>query len=426
MEYAEISPPQSAPGPAAESHDALVGRQAIYDRQLEVAGYELLFRGQRAVQASASDDDEATAEVVVNTFLEIGLDFLAGEKPVFLNATRKLLLEEHLLALPAERVVLEVLEDSVVDDALVSALGALFSRGYRIALDDVTHPKQVERLIHVASIIKVDVLAIDRAMLADLAALRKRHNVTLLAEKVETHEMLAACQELGFELFQGFFLCRPATVGVKRGPSNRLAMVRLLAEIHRPDIQFHKLEDLLKHDPSLSYKLLRLSNSALVGGYPIASIGQALRRIGIEKIANWATILLLSQAGDKPHDLINLALLRGFMCEDLARRSAQPHKESYFLAGMLSVMDALFDRPMAEILETLPLDEHIRHALLQKEGALGAALGCAIAYERGDFGHSVCFGLPPGEIAGAYLNALRQTKAIRDSLTDAGPTSNRE
>ncbi|NOZ05950.1 MAG: HDOD domain-containing protein [Chloroflexi bacterium] len=390
--------------------DIFVGRQPIFNRRLNVVGYELLFRKFGASEANVVDGDLATSQVILNTFMEIGLDRLVGDGLAFINLTRRFLIEESRLPAMPGRVVLEVLEDIEVDEALVKALRRLSRQGYQIALDDVVHPEDVSPLLEIADIVKVDLLAVDRDCLEEYVATLRAYNVRLLAEKVETYEDIELCQDLGFGYFQGFFLSRPKVVSGRRMPASRLTIVRMLAELQNPYIEFGELEEIVRQDVSLSYKLLRLINSAFFSlPTKITTIRQALTLLGIEQVQAWLSLLLLSKVDDKPSALITTAMTRAKMCELLATASNEPAPETDFIVGLFSVLDALLDLPMEEIVATLPLSNEVTAALLKSQGHLGAALNCVRAYERGDWDAVSYSLLTPEDIRDAYLESLDWT-----------------
>jgi c-di-GMP phosphodiesterase len=192
--------------------DVFVGRQPIFDRHLDVVAYELLFRSSHRNWANITDGEYATSQVIHHAIREIGLESLVGSKRAFVNLTRDFILQGYMAVLPTDRVVLEVLEDIVVDAELIEAVRALSHQGYTIALDDFVFHEQLRPLVEIADIIKVDVLALDRSALRQNVARLGQYDVELLAEKVETHDDLACCQDLGFDYFQGYFLCEPDIV----------------------------------------------------------------------------------------------------------------------------------------------------------------------------------------------------------------------
>lgn len=397
--------------------DVFVGRQPIYDRQLDVFAYELLFRSGEVNQAGVLDGDQATSQVILNTFMEIGLDTIVGTKQAFINLTRDFILRDYSDVFPAGRVVMEVLEDIAVDAELIEAVRGLSTQGYTIALDDFIYHESLHELVEVADIIKVDIMALDRAALQEHVTILRHYDVKLLAEKVETQDDFKYCKDLGFDFFQGYFFCKPEIIKGQRVPANRLVILQLLAKLQDPEADFQELESIIGRDVSLSYKLLRVINSAFYSlPRKIESLRQALLMLGTKFIASWVSIFILAGIDDKPHELMITAMVRAKMCELLALALGQRNKEAFFTVGLFSALDALMDSPMQEVLASLPLSDEITAALLAHEGLLGDALRCVLAYERGEWDHVACLDLDRVAITDAYLGAITWAAEADDQL----------
>lgn len=361
-----------------------LARQPIYDSGLRVAGYELLFRGGQVESAQFSNGDHATSEVITSSVVDIGLNNLVGSHPAFINATTGFLSGELPLPELKGQIVLEVLEDITVDAALVRRLGELSRAGYRVALDDFVLKPGREPLLKVADYVKLDVCALDDAELAEHVARIRPHHARLIAEKVETHDMMARCQELGFDMYQGFFFCRPRLISGKRPEANRLAVLQLITRLQDPEAGMDELERLVTCDPALSYRLLKYINSAYCGmPVEVTSIRQALVLVGTTMVRSWATLLLLSRLSDgKPSELIVTALVRARMCELLGADDGERDDNQYFTVGLLSVLDALLDLPMEEVVDGLPFDNEVCVALSAHAGRLGSTLARVVDYEQ--------------------------------------------
>jgi c-di-GMP phosphodiesterase len=397
--------------------DVFVGRQPIYDRQLNVVAYELLFRSRGDVnRAEITDGNQATSQVVHDAFMEIGLDLLVGSKRAFINLTRDFILQDFTALFSTDRVVLEVLEDIVIDAELIEAVRRLSVQGYTIALDDFIFYEHLRPLVEVADIVKVDILALTRPELQRCVAQLSCYNVQLLAEKVETRDAFAVCQELGFDYFQGYFLCQPDIVTRERSPANRTVLLNLLAKLQNPQTAVHELESILRQDVALSYKLLRLINADPGTPRAVESIHQALSGLDAKFIAAWGSLLMLADIDDKPHELMVTAMVRGKMCELLAEAMGAPAQERFFTVGLFSVLDAMLDSSMADLLPSLPLAADVAQALLRHEGILGQTLQCVLAYERRDWDHLDALGLERHTIRDAYLNALTWTSNVSAHL----------
>jgi EAL and modified HD-GYP domain-containing signal transduction protein len=342
-----------------------------------------------------------------------------GSKRAFINLTRDFILQDYTAVFPADRVVLEVLENIEVDTELIEAVRALSRQGYTIALDDFVFHEHLRPLVEIADIVKVDVLALDRPALRQNVSRLRHYDVKLLAEKVETRDDLARCRELGFDYFQGYFLCEPDIVTGQRSPANRPAVLRLLAKLKEPETTMDQLEAIIRQDVSLSLKLLRLVNADPSLPHQIDSIHQALLLLGTEFITAWGSLIMLADIGDKPHELMVTALIRGKMCELLADAKQLPDRERFFTVGLFSVLDAMLDSPMADIVASLPLTEDVALALLAYEGVLGHILHSVLAYERGHWEAIREFGLDRWAVGEAYLQALIWASAVGDQLSSA-------
>lgn len=367
------------------NQSVFVGRQPIFDRQRDVFGYELLYRDGQANMAQVVDGDEATARVMVNTFLELGIDQIAGTAQAFINLTGNFFLSHSYEVLPTKNVVLEVLESIEPTPLVMQALVQARQHGYQIALDDFIVRDSHRALLEVADFVKVDILALTSQELLEQIQVLKQYPVRLLAEKVEDQDVFELCHKLGFEYFQGYFFCKPQIVEGVKLSSNRMAIVLLLAKLQDPDIEIKDLEELVKNDLALSLKLLRYVNSASVGlPRAVDSIAQAVGMVGTERMRQWASLLVLANTGEKPSELMRVALIRGRMCQELSRlQGASPSQG--FTVGLFSVLDAYFDCGMKQLLANLPLSSEIRLALIERQGPLGEILTCVMLYERGEW-----------------------------------------
>jgi c-di-GMP phosphodiesterase len=397
---------------------AFVGRQPIYNRRLEVIGYELLFRSHgNAAHAGLPQPEQATAQVLLNTFVEIGLEAVVGPHKAFVNFSRGLLLSDSARALPPAQVVLEVLETVTVDDELRSAIRSLRQAGYQIALDDYIGQAHLRSLVRLVDIVKLDLPGCNGTQLAQLVTKLRKPNLKLLAEKVETQREFQTCLELGFDYFQGYFLRRPEVVQGNRAPAPRAPAVQLMQRLCHPDVGLGELERLIQNDVSLSYRLLRLANSALLPAqYTIGSIRQALQLVGLTRVTAWTGLLLLAQLSDKPQDVLHAAVLRAYMCQNLTTPVAPAWANTSFLVGLFSVLDVLLDRPMEEVAGSLALGPQVERALVAREGILGETLEIVIDYEQGRWNRLAGGGYDQPTIVKAYLDALAQAEEMNRIL----------
>jgi c-di-GMP phosphodiesterase len=362
----------------------LVSRQPIYCADWSQLGYELLFRTSDEDIASFSDGDQATAEVIINTFMDIGLDKMVGRHLAFINFDRNLVLGNYCECLPRERVVLEMLHTMDIDAAVINKLRVLRSREYRIAIDHSLWDRAQKGLFgDVADFVKVDLVKNDWNTVVKAVRDLKQHAVELIAEKVETREQFERCREMGFDHFQGYFFCRPQLMEGRRVPVSQLATIRLITKLNNPDLDINDVAQTISQDVALTYKLLRYINSA-VFSLPrvVESIKQAVMLIGQEKIRLWASLMLFSTFENKSRDIVTTGAVRARMCEILAQALGMKNPERMFLAGLLSVLDALLDQPLEEVLPSLSLAPDLVEALLHHSGDLGIILSGVIEYER--------------------------------------------
>ena len=387
---------------------AFIGRQPILDSRLAVYGYELLFRSSRDVNAAhVVDTDMASARVVLDSVLEFGLDALVADRRAFINAPRSFLVEGIGFALPKDRVVIEVLENVPCDPEVVSAVEALATAGYPVALDDFVFRDELQALLPYSTIVKLDVSVFDEAALDSQIKALSRYPVELLAERVETPEMFERCQTLGFRYFQGFFFARPTIVQGRRVPVERLSALRVLALLADENTPLNRLVDAVSVDVRLSYQVLRTVNSAFYGmGTQVDSLRDAIMLLGRYRLCAWVTLMALSGQEGRPPELLTLALVRAKMCEALAA-SLGASPGAWFTAGLFSSVDLFVDAPLEEVLASLPLSAEIVAALTDRAGRLGAALSAVLAFERGDWNRVRCESLSPGDFTAAYRLALQ-------------------
>lgn len=387
--------------------DVFVGRQPIYDRSLNVVAYELLFRSGQDNSARFADGDLATGTLLCNSLVEIGLEKLVGDRQAYVNLTRSFLTGKHQLPFEQSRIVLEILETIQVDDEVLASLRKLRDQGYTLALDDFLLDENTRRLVEVAHIVKLDVRATDRRTLDEYVSILGKFPVKLLAEKVETLDEYECCKNLGFELFQGYFLSRPRVIQAQRMPSNRLAAMQLLTQLQDPQAGFQELEKIISQDVSLSFKLLQYINSAAVGlQKKVDSLRQALTLLGKQRLQALASLIVLSGIDDQAQAVMGTAMVRARMCELLSQEVGRKDGEMFFTVGLFSALDALMNTKLDELLQRLPLSDDVKGALLCYEGAAGEALRCTLAYEQADWDNVRFLNVGRLQITAAYLAAI--------------------
>ncbi|MDH3325302.1 MAG: HDOD domain-containing protein [Gammaproteobacteria bacterium] len=400
---------KSPPNQAGAENSALVGRQSIYDRNLDILGYELLYRPSEGGSLTEVNGNVTTGEVMLNAFLELGLESLVDDKLAFINLTQDYV--EGLIAIPfpSGSIVLEVLEDIDPTPVVIQGIERLKSRGFTIALDDFVFDEHLMPLVPLADIIKVDIMGVsDDELEAGLDSLHDIFQGKLLAEKIETQVELDMCKDFGFDYFQGSFLEKPVVVKGQKMPSNKVATIQLLSRLQDESVEFDELEDIVKNDPSLSFKLLRYINSpAFSLGSKVSSIKQALVLLGLATLKHWMTIIVVSGESGKSPDLILKALSRAHMCERLAKMLKLKNQDQYFLVGLFSILDAMMDQEKAVILDQLPIHEELKLALLEEKGNMGRVIKCVLAYEHADWEEVRCGKAPLKAIQRVYMESIK-------------------
>lgn len=363
----------------------LLARQPIFNAKLKVVAYELLCRSSHINQAEFTDGDAASSQVLINAFAELSIENVVGKHQAYVNFTRKLL--NTPIPFNRSQLVVEVLEGQKVDAAMLHTLKELRQQQYTIALDDFVLSDNTKDLIPYADIIKLDVLQLSPRQISEHICHIKPFGIQLLAEKVETYEMLEFCKNAGFDLFQGYFLARPQIITGRKISENKQSVLILLSALNDPDVQIEKVERLISRDNILSYKLLRLVNSASFGlTRKVDSLKQAIMLLGINKIRNWINILAMSKLGDKPQELSISALARARMCELISEKLRPKVKsDSFFTVGLLSTLDAFMDAPLNSLLSSISLSEHINNAILKRWGNEGKILEITTHYEKGEW-----------------------------------------
>lgn len=392
-----------------------VARQPILDARKRVFGYELLYRAARTDTSWAGGPgNQASARVLNDALLSLGLDTLTSGKFAFLNVSEQVLLQDVITVLPPDGIIVELLENIPVTPEVVEACRSLQRRGYAIALDDYTPGCSAEELLPYAKYVKIDLLLTPPEQLVPLSSQLLAKGLRLLAEKVETAESFETAHKAGCSLFQGYFFCRPTTYSKGAIAPRRIAYLRLLAALNKPNVTSAMLEEIIKQDASFSYRVLRSANSAAFGlRQTVRSIQEALILIGQDRVRKWASIWAMAGLSDgATSELVNITILRARCCELLGQTSKYDSGDSdHFLLGLCSLLDVILGRPMDVALEDLPLSAATRAALLGDDNPERHILDAVTAYERGAWEAAAQAALRGGidgdRLPEAYAGALR-------------------
>ena len=417
----DLGSTKGAPPPTLDAGvEVFVARQPIFGPDRQVKAYELLYRSSRQNSYDGTDGDTATSRLLVNAFLTLGIDSVTGGRPAFVNFTRNALLSEYPTLLPADRLVVEILEDIEPDEEVVAAARSLKSQGYTLALDDIVSlDSRYDPLLELTDIVKVDWMLATDQQKADVALRCARYRITLLAEKVETEEEFAEAVSLGYSRFQGYFFSRPNIIEGRDVPAAKTSYLRLLREINSADFDLSRIEQVVKSELALSYKLLKYLNSAAFGWRrQITTIRHALVAVGERELRKWMSVLCLTQmAEDKPPELALQSLVRAHFCEAMAGLVGMADRSSdLFLTGLFSQLDAIMQRPLGEILEQVPMADDVRQALVEGTGRMRHVLDGVIAYERGDWAAvtevAAALSLEPERVPETYLQAVKRSDTL--------------
>lgn len=409
--------------------ESFIARQPIFDGDRNVYAYEMLFRAgtDNAFNATV-DGDHASARVMTDGMHLHGLESLTSGKPSFINVTRSILVNDLAAALPPDQVVIELLETIEPDDEVIDACARLRSAGFTLALDDYVFEPKFEPLLRHANILKIDFMNSSPEQRRAFAQ-QRRGAYALLAEKVETYADFEEAKQLGYSYFQGFFFCKPEMIAKRDIPGNKLTYLRFLEQVNQPTIDLVRLEEIIRADLSLSYKLLKYLNSAAFGlRRRVESIKHGLVLLGDRPLKRWASLVALANLGDdKPPELLTVCLVRARLCEQIAQAASwNDRTHDAFLMGMFSVIDALVDREMNDVLSDMPIADDVREALLGESNSMRQLLDLARAFESGCFQRiaelSASFNVDGAQVAEAYREAIMWASNIIGTATTPAPT----
>lgn len=363
------------------SEHCIIGRQPILDRSERLFGYELLFRSTDVNEADISDEGRATANVIINTLSSFGIVELLGGRQGFINVDMEMLLDEALELLPQEHIVIELLESIEPTPEVIARCLELKEAGFRLALDDHQFSQNFTELYASIDIIKIDLMQTPLETLPDILEHLRRHPCKLLAEKVETIEQFVACHALGFDYFQGYYFARPDLLKKKKMDEDATTLLKLM-RLLTDDATIETIEQAFKGSPALTYKLLMLVNSVAFGNrHKIQGVSHAIAMTGRLQIKRWVQLALFAADGDDSfdHPLVDMAATRAGLMEQMAFVHPQLQfddnsPERAFMAGILSLMESIYDVAIEDVIANLNLNEEVAAALLNRTGHYGALL----------------------------------------------------
>ena len=401
----------------------LLARQPILNRQQKTIGYELLCRPiPRNTDVWQEEfGDQATGEVLITAFNEIGIDFVTGGLPAFINFTQFWIENPPLFT--ASKIIAEILENIEPTTKNIQAIKRLHETGFRLALDDYQGDPEKEAFFPYLDIIKVDIRLLPSLdVLSELIEKNKHYELTWLAEKVETREEFDACKAAGCDLFQGYFFSQPTNIYGQRFPDSYHSVLQLLQVLNEENLDIEQVANILKTDPQLSYRALKAVNAAAFAQRrEVTSIHQAILLLGINRIKTWSNIFALGKLTHKPEALREQAVIRALICQKLAFSNPSLDAETAFTIGLFSLLPGFLDKSIQQICFSLKLPSIMVDALTKQQGPYGLLLKTIIAMEQGhwDAIQWECLkshNITPTAVERHYLLALKESRDLLAAL----------
>ena len=402
--------------------DVFVARQPIFDLDKRVFGYELLFRNGFENTFPDIDGDVATNTLLSNTFFSFGLKELLRKKPGFINFTKDLILEKTPLLFPSHHMVIEVLEHVEPDRSVINALDDFKENGYQIALDDFVYRKKFQPMISRSDIIKVDFRETPENEVTDLIhKIREDHAPVFLAEKVETHQEYELAKAMGFSLFQGYFFSKPEILAQTDISAGQVTRLKLIAALQKKNINIRELEELIKNDVGITFKLLKFTNSAYFSRpTPIDTIKDAITYMGLDELTKFIRIIAVSDLNSNAsRELLRRSVIRARMCEKIGRFIKTGFTaDELFTLGLFSFMDAIMNHRMEDIIKVIGFSGHMQDALLGRNRGVNLLMNIINCVEQGDWGKKVLKAISgktvESKLPGYYFDALKMANSFFD------------
>jgi c-di-GMP-related signal transduction protein len=368
--------------------EVYVARQPIFKKNKKIYGYELLFRNSMNNYFPDIDGNTATSNILSNSFSTIGIEDITGEKMAFINFPQDLLIRQFPLLFSPKKLVVEVLEDVEPTEEVIHACQEITKNGYALAMDDFAYNSALDPLIAISNIIKCDFRSTPMETIKGYVEKFSNNHVKFLAEKVETHAEFNQALGMGFDYFQGYFFSKPEILTGKDISGAQMNLLEIMAEANKEDFEFRKLEQVISRDVTISYKLLRYMNSAFnKRATEISSIKQAIGLLGEKGIRRFLSLIAMSKLSEKkPDELIRASVVRAKFCEMMGEVKGSKVKPSeLFTLGLFSLLDAILDHSMEDVIKKLPLSDAIKKALVQQEGLFIRYLRLIDSYEKGNW-----------------------------------------
>lgn len=417
----------------AEPQESFVCRQPMLDRKERISGYQ--FSLPEEVETRLQSDfaflPKIYDDAVLRNLTSMGDDALLGSRQAFVRLSPDSLSNPRLHKLPIRNTVLmlALVHDTLDAESIQRQLEVLrqagFAHGWLLRQAQLA---QLPELLALAA--RADYVQIDAAELTgmDLKLLLKAlHEMRpsglpkphLIAGGLNAFDEVNLYFRAGFEYFLGQFVTRRENWQPPKSNINQLHVFKLL-NLLRSNAELELIANEFKHDPVLSFKLLRYINSPVMGlTRPVSGIDKALILLGRDKFYRWLSLMLFDfkTPGYKERVLTEQALSRAHFLESIAGEGTLPAQPDWlFMLGLFSTLDLLMGQTMAELLLQARLPDPLREALLGEPGPYGEALHLAIAAEAQSpkelQQYAAICGVPPLRVSRCAMQALAWANEI--------------
>jgi EAL and modified HD-GYP domain-containing signal transduction protein len=365
--------------------DVLLARQSILDKNHSIFGFEMLYRGSNFDASDAKNNLKVTSELLTNICTCVIEEKFNANHPMFINVDERFIQSPSFFPSPTDRIILELLEAVPATPNVLSKIKELTRQGFEFALDDYIFDSERTKFLPLVSIVKIDMLACSFEDVQSKVDQLKKYPAKLLAEKIESFEMFDKCVDLGFDLFQGYYLEKPKIIKGTKVPVNKEVTLRLLSELTRPNIAINEVADLIVCDPRLAMKIILLVNSSLFSFVrEVNDVQEAVIMLGIDAVKRWAMILLLVSESEQPIEIFRILLCRAKTLELYAEAMNESKPSNYFSLGLFSGIDAVLGIGMDSVVGSLPLSHELKVALTESSGNMGQVLTSLKQLEKGE------------------------------------------
>lgn len=363
--------------------ERFIARQAILKDNFTLLGYDLAFRSAQA--DSERQITSSAAYTVDSATMVFPWESLVGTNLAFVAFEGAELLGGAALLLPRACSIIDIPASVPCNAEIILAAQELKNAGYRLSLSGWKAEKDRRSLAALAEFLRADINTLTSTERSKVASGSYNYDASLIAQDVNTWEDHQAARRLGFTSFQGAFFLKPQLFRRREVSGTRFNALKLLRAVLKDPLDLAEIEAIVRDEPAIAYKLLRYLNSPVMDRpVEVRSIRNAVALLGDQEFRRWASLVaVVTPSTDKASELTRVGLTRAYFCEQIAMRSDAQSAYDYFFTGLFSVMDAVLDRPLAEIVGELALPENVRKALLGESGVLHEALQAAIAYEQG-------------------------------------------